>query len=113
MKTTQGGITYAVSVPAQTVSSGSGDMYIQISGPTSNSWMAIGQGSSMSGANMFVIYASSNGQNVTLSPRTTSGHNTPSFNSGAQAILMEGSGISNGVMTANIKCKQRESIVGK
>jgi hypothetical protein len=73
--------------------------------------MAIGQGSSMSGANMFVIYASSNGQNVTLSPRTTSGHNTPSFNSGSQAILMEGSGISGGVMTANIKCQLFKSML--
>jgi hypothetical protein len=58
----------------------------------------------MSGANIFVIYASSSGSNVTLSPRTGSGHVEPKYNSGAQVTLLGGSGISNGVMTANIKC---------
>jgi hypothetical protein len=101
----KGGITYAVSVPADTASTKSGDIYIQISGPTSYTWIGLGQGSSMSGANMFVIYSSSSGTNVTLSPRTGSGHTEPSYNSGAQVTLLEGSGISNGVMTANIKCE--------
>jgi hypothetical protein len=53
---------------------------------------------------MFVVYTSS-ASNVTLSPRTASGHNMPSFNSAAQATLLEGSGVSNGLMTANVKCK--------
>lgn len=60
----------------------------------------------MSGANIFVIYTSSDGKNVTLSPRTASGYNQPSFNSGAQVTLLEGSGVSNGMMTANVKCRQ-------
>lgn len=59
----------------------------------------------MSGANYFVIYTSADGKNVTLSPRRGSGHNTPSFNSAAQVSLLAGSGISNGVMVANIKCE--------
>jgi hypothetical protein len=54
---------------------------------------------------MFVVYTSSGGSNVTLSPRTASGHNMPSFNSAAQATLLEGSGVSNGIMTANVKCR--------
>jgi hypothetical protein len=58
----------------------------------------------MSGAKMFIIYASSSGTNVTLSPRKGSGHSQPSFDSSAQVTLLEGSGISNNVMTANIKC---------
>jgi hypothetical protein len=102
---TQGGITYAVSVPADTASTKSGDIYIQIKGPSSNTWIGLGQGSSMSGANMFVIYSSSSGTNVTLSPRTGSGHVQPTYNSGAKVTLLEGSGIANGVMTANIKCE--------
>jgi hypothetical protein len=105
LSTSQGSIKYSVSVPANTASTKSGDIYIQISGPSSNSWIGLGQGSSMSGANMFIIYASSSGNNVTLSPRTGSGHTEPSVNSGAQVSLLEGSGISGGVMTANIKCK--------
>ena len=79
---------------------------MQISGPTSYSWLGLGQGSSMSGANFFIIYASSGGTNVTLSPRSAAGgHNMPTYNSGAQVTLLEGSGIKDGVMTANIKCK--------
>jgi hypothetical protein len=59
----------------------------------------------MAGSNMFLVYTSSGGTNVTLSPRTASGYNTPSFNSAAQVTLLEGSGVSNGIMTANVKCK--------
>jgi len=59
----------------------------------------------MSQSNMFIIYTSANGNNVTLSPRTTTGHRPPSLNSNTQAELLSGSGVSNGVMTANIKCK--------
>jgi hypothetical protein len=59
----------------------------------------------MAGSNMFVVYTSSGGNNVTLSPRTASGEVQPNFNNAAQVTLLEGSGVSNGVMTANVKCK--------
>lgn len=59
----------------------------------------------MANSNMFIVYTSSSGSNVTLSPRTTSSHNAPSSNANAQVTLLEGSGVSNGVMTANVKCK--------
>lgn len=59
----------------------------------------------MSGSNMFVIYTSADGNNVTLSPRSASGHNMPTLNSNTQVELLEGSGVSNGVMTANVKCR--------
>ncbi|KIW01114.1 uncharacterized protein PV09_07402 [Verruconis gallopava] len=100
----QNGITYSFSVPDTTASSGSGDVYIQISGPTSFSYIALGSGSQMSGSNMFVIYTNSAGNNVTLSPRKATGHSQPQFDSSAQAVLTEGSGVSNNVMTANIRC---------
>jgi hypothetical protein len=58
----------------------------------------------MSGAKMFVIYANAAGTNVTLSPRKGTGHVQPNFDSSSTATLLGGSGISNGVMTANIKC---------
>ena len=60
----------------------------------------------MSGANFFVVYTSSGGKNVTVSPRLGSGHSAPTFNSAAQVTLLEGSGVKDGVMTANIKCKR-------
>jgi hypothetical protein len=107
----QGDITYSVSVPSDTASTKSGDIYMQISGPSSYSWIGLGQGTGMTGANIFVIYASSSGTNVTLSPRTGSGHVQPTYNSDTQVTLLEGSGISNGVMTANIKCKSKRAIL--
>lgn len=62
--------------------------------------MGIGQG--IAGATIFVMYAFGDG-NVTISPRTGVGHVMPQFNSAAQATLLAGSGIANGVMTANAK----------
>lgn len=58
----------------------------------------------MSGANIFVIYASADGSNVTLSTRRGTGHTEPQFSSNAQVSLLEGSGIVNGKMIANVKC---------
>jgi len=58
----------------------------------------------MSGANMFIMYQSADGTNVTVSPRTGSGHNTPSVSSSADISLIEGSGVEGSTMTANIRC---------
>ena len=86
------------------MSSGSGDVYFQIQGPASKQWIALGQGGRMAGANIFVIYADSNGSNVTLSPSPGQGHVQPRYDQGIQAFLLEGSGIANGKMTANVRC---------
>lgn len=59
----------------------------------------------MAGSNIFVVYTSSGGNNVTLSPRLASGYQMPNFNSDAQVTLLEGSGVSGGQMIANVKCK--------
>lgn len=80
---------------------------MQLAAPIKYSWVGLGQGTRMSGANYMIIYSSGDGQNVTLSPRLISrsgSHEMPEFNSAAQVSLLEGSGISNGVMIANIKC---------
>ena len=58
----------------------------------------------MAGSNIFVIYTSADGNNVTLSPRAGTGHVEPQHSSGPQVTLLGGSGVSNGMMTANIKC---------
>lgn len=60
----------------------------------------------MAGAHIFVMYADGN-NNVTLSARDgNQGHVEPVFDrplfSGIE--LLEGSGVSGGVMTANVKC---------
>jgi len=59
----------------------------------------------MPNSNIFVVYTSGSGNNVTLSPRSTSSYQPPSPNDAAQVTLLEGSGVSNGVMTANVRCK--------
>lgn len=101
-----GGVCYAVNVPASTASSGTGDIYFQLSGPSATlSWIGLGQGSSMTGANIFMVYADSTGTNVTLSPRLGTGNQLPNSDTTADVTLLDGSGIQNGVMTANVKCK--------
>jgi hypothetical protein len=66
----------------------------------------------MSGANMFIVYQSADGTNVTVSPRTSSGHSTPSVSSSANIALLEGSGVEGNTMTANIRCSSCSSWSG-
>lgn len=96
---------FAFNVPEVSASDGTGNIYFQISGPTAMSWIGLGQGAEMKGANIFVVYANAAGTNVTLSPRLGLGHTMPKSNKTAEVSLLGGSGISDGVMTANVKCK--------
>ncbi|KAJ4348955.1 hypothetical protein N0V95_005003 [Ascochyta clinopodiicola] len=66
----------------------------------------------MAGSNIFVVYTSADGNNVTLSPRSASGYAMPTLNSNTKVELLEGSGVSNGVMTANVKCSNCDSWSG-
>ena len=63
----------------------------------------------MSGANMFVMYTSSNGNNVTISPRRGVGNVQPQHDKSTNLQLLEGSGVSKGVMTANVRCSNCHS----
>lgn len=56
----------------------------------------------MAGANILVVYP--NGDNVTVSPRLGMGEIQPLYNSDAQVSLLGGSGVQNGVITANVRC---------
>ncbi|KAL1297090.1 hypothetical protein AAFC00_004673 [Neodothiora populina] len=105
-------VCFSLNIPDATASSGSGDIYMQISAPTSYSWVALGQGSQMAGAQMFVLYTDASGTNVTLSPRLSTGHSMPTYNSAAQVTLLDGTGVSNGVMTANFRCSSCSSWSG-
>ena len=61
----------------------------------------------MRGANIFVVYSSEKGDNVTLSPRLGKGHIMPEHDDevgAAQVSLLEGSGVKDGIMTANVRC---------
>ncbi|KAH7042194.1 hypothetical protein B0J12DRAFT_702379 [Macrophomina phaseolina] len=107
-----GNICYALNIPDSTANSGSGDVFFQITAPTSYSWVGLGQGRSMSGSHIFVMYTSADGNNVTVSPRLGTGHNMPQFDSNTQFTLLEGSGVSNGQMTANVRCGNCQSWAG-
>jgi len=100
---------YTLNIPQATVDSGSGDIFFQISAPTSVGWAALGQGGGMKGANIFVIYPSANGTSITLSPRLASGEQQPLYNENAKVELLAGSGVANGMMIANVKCSNCDS----
>ncbi|KAF7719480.1 Cellobiose dehydrogenase (cytochrome) [Penicillium ucsense] len=97
------GITYSVNIPQDTARSGSGPIYFQLKSTSQVSWFALGQGSGMSGSNIFVVYPNGN-NNVTISPRLGRGQVQPLHNDAAQVSLLEGSGVKNGVITANVRC---------
>jgi len=105
-------VCYSVNIPSTSASKGSGEIFFQIKGPASREWIGLGQGSQMAGANIFVIYADSDGKNITLSPRLGVGHVQPDYDSAARVTLLEGSGIVNEVMTANIRCDNCNSWSG-
>lgn len=66
---------------------------------------AVGMGSDqMKGSLMFMVYTSSNGKNVTLSPRISDGHSEPSYTSDVTVDLLPGTGISNQTMIVNARC---------
>jgi hypothetical protein len=58
----------------------------------------------MSGSNMLIIYTSGSGNNITLSGRKGNGHAAPSYTQDIKATLLDGSGVTNGYMIANIRC---------
>jgi hypothetical protein len=76
--------------------------------PTSYQWVAVGIGSRMAGAKIFVMYQDGNG-NVTLSPREGKGHVEPEHKA-YDVVLIDGSGVSNNEMVANIRCMDCDSL---
>lgn len=102
---TEPGLSYSITIPNTTTAAGSGPIYLQISAPTSLQWVSLGEGAQMASANLFILWAASSTE-VTLSPRSSldGGKSEPQYNSLANVTLLTGSGINNGVMTANIRC---------
>lgn len=100
----QSDLTYSIHVPIDTATSKSGPIYFQIKATRSVKWVALGQGSQMAGANIFVVYPDTSGVNITVSPRLGKGDIQPLYNPDAKITVMEGSGIKYGVMTANVRC---------
>lgn len=57
----------------------------------------------MAGANIFVMYTDGQG-NVTVSARLGKGYFQPQHDTAANITLLEGSGVANGNMVANVQC---------
>jgi hypothetical protein len=102
-------VCYSVNIPADTASKGSGDIFFQITSPTTNAWVGMGQQSDgkarMAGAHVFMVYADASGTNVTVSPRLATGHFMPQPDPTTKFAVLDGTGIKDGMMTANIRCK--------
>ncbi|EQL02422.1 hypothetical protein G6O67_001750 [Ophiocordyceps sinensis] len=99
----EGQVCFRWGVPEAAASSGSGNVYFQIRAPATYSWIGLGTGTMMRGSNMFVMYASGN-NNVTLSTRSGTGHSMPQHVPRDDVRLIEGSGVIDGHMVANVQC---------
>ncbi|CAG8955448.1 hypothetical protein HYFRA_00010314 [Hymenoscyphus fraxineus] len=101
------GPSYSVGIPSNSAISttSQGGIYFSLSAPTSYSWVGLGIGEQMAGASIFVMYADGN-NNVTISGRAGRGHVQPQVDNTLQGglTLLEGSGIVNGKMIANVHC---------
>ncbi|KAK4170309.1 hypothetical protein QBC43DRAFT_3713 [Cladorrhinum sp. PSN259] len=109
------GICFNVAVPVSSAQSNSGNIYFQIKAPSGFSWVALGTGRQMSGANIFVMYTDGKG-NVTVSPRLGTGNQEPQWDqssTAARLTILDGSGVgSDGSMTANVACSNCQSWSG-
>jgi len=102
-------IRFRWGVPEAAASSGSGNVYFQLNAPTSYTWVGLGIGSGMRGADIFLMYANeTNG--VTLSTRQGTGHVMPMYAERNDVELLEGSGISDGRMRANVRCSSCDNL---
>lgn len=95
-------------VPEDAAQSGSGSVYFQMRAPTSYTWLGLGIGDAMRGAEIFLMYANGNG-NVTVSPRQATAYAMPQY-SERSFDLLAGSGIENDTMVANVRCNECSSL---
>ncbi|KAF9736896.1 hypothetical protein PMIN04_000574 [Paraphaeosphaeria minitans] len=70
----------------------SADVYIYFASPA-YSWVAVGFGASMENSLMLVMYADARGDNITISPRLSTGHTEPSFSPAIKLDVLNGTGI--------------------
>ncbi|KAJ5598963.1 hypothetical protein VI817_000030 [Penicillium citrinum] len=97
-------IKFTIHVSADAAKNGSGPIFFQMNSSRPVQWFALAQGIHMRDSNMFIAYTSSRNNNVTVSPRIGKGHFLPLYNPKSNISILEGSGIHNGIMTANVRC---------
>lgn len=97
-------IKFTIHVSADAANLGSGPIFFQMNSTRPVQWFALAQGIHMRDSNMFIVYTSSRNDNVTVSARIGKGHFLPLYNPDANISVLEGSGIHDEVITANIRC---------
>ncbi|KAL1632776.1 hypothetical protein SLS58_011323 [Diplodia intermedia] len=65
------------------------DLYMHLSAPDNYQWVAVGVGAQMKDALIFLVYHSSNGENVTFSPRVATGESEPSYRSSIDCYVYD------------------------
>jgi hypothetical protein len=106
-----GEITVAINVP----SSSSDSLYFHVTAPAKQSWVAWGIGASMTDSSLvFLAYRSSDGKSITVSPRLATQHSEPQYLPvrSVNIKVLEGSGISNGMIVINAMCSNCRSWTG-
>ncbi|KAH8882021.1 CBD9-like protein, partial [Thozetella sp. PMI_491] len=100
-------VAFTLSVPDDATT----NLYFSIRMRTGITWAAIGLGSSkMKGSLMLMMYASSSGTNVTLSPRLCSGHSEPIYSSEILIESLAGTGkLDNTTYLFNGRCSNCRS----
>lgn len=98
-------ILFQWAIPEAAASSGSGNIYFQLRAPDTYTWVGLGIGSGMRGADIFVMYQDGSG-NVTLSTRDGVGEVMPEHVERPDVELLAGSGVmtDEGYMIANVRC---------
>ncbi|KAK4543294.1 hypothetical protein LTR36_005653 [Oleoguttula mirabilis] len=106
-----GDFVFALNVEKDT-----GDVYMHMSAPAGNEWMAAGIGSQMKDAVIFVAYPSKNGTGMTLSPRLGLGHQEPSWYNSISCSpifaddLANANTVTDAVMTVDTVCVNATNI---
>ncbi|KAI1207351.1 putative iron reductase domain protein [Annulohypoxylon truncatum] len=103
-------LAFALNVPSESTT----DLYFSLMMTTSTSWGAIGLGSHMAGALMFVVYPSQSGNSLTISPRIATGHTEPVYTPEIDIEMMPGTGRDNStnMFTFNGRCTNCRSWSG-
>lgn len=102
-------IHFQFGVPESVASEGSGSVYVQISAPDTYAWVGLGIGQGMSGAEIFLVYQDGEG-NVTLSTREGTGHVMPQYAERDNVELLEGTGVVDGTIVANVRFNATDSL---
>ncbi|KAI2463321.1 putative iron reductase domain protein [Annulohypoxylon bovei var. microspora] len=95
-------LAFAINVPSDSAT----DLYFSLMMPATTSWGAVGFGTGMAGALMFVVYPAQSKNSLTLSPRIATGYTEPVHTPDISIEVLAGSGLDNGTgtFTFNGRC---------